>query len=311
MVWRIVTITTFFLLNGITQATEVPQLTPNERLYTDHTPKEHWQQEERAKIFKDRPTDEAGAKLAAMNKFHEERIFYQLDTQVDALNYEKETKELARWYLRALLRSHIGSLVHGTRQNLRDERNRNRSHEKAMRENALERAVGRGRALASAPDMQVDYYIRPLEERESGGLGKVLNRIVEIAEMLTHDGVRVSLPTAEALFRLDTRTTMMMATLDTKLIGLTVSYRVRDAGKPLPFSGASAAFGQERLVIGGSKYFDETGTNASVSYYHKTRQVDAGVDQEIAGPLVAHVAKSWNLEGGFHSSAGLTLSMMF
>lgn len=250
----------------------------------------------RAYFFKDRPTAEAQDRLRALDTAYEHRRNYRTLTPHDVLAYERENHDIALQYVRGLMRAKIGEWLHGSRQYLRQERERGRLRDRAQSEKALvERAqrtpASYGPVTEDAAQAAIETHEGPLKPKSL--LLRLLMQTARFFERLTNGGVTADTPLGETMARFDPQSSRLSGRLSNGQVDFVFSYRVHPPGKPMPFRGAAGDPNEERLSVSAGATIPIVGVQSAVGYQVLHRHLACSLSRELAPGLAAHVARSW------------------
>lgn len=272
-----------------------------------------------------RPTEEASHRLKAMNQAYEEKLKYRIATQNDDRAYLAANHDLARWYVRALLRAELSSLFHQARGNWKDARRRSELRraaeaEDAVRTHSMTGLSGASRAVASIQDTNVDKESEGRAEDDSGAMSfgwllVFLSRASWFVERLTNSGIEFGHENDDltAKVALDPQGAILKADVHVPLIDMGLRFRLRPPDKPLPFSGQERS-DEERLTLHGARTIPFVRIAGAVNYEYLRKNLSCAFSREILGPLSGIVERAWNLSGSgvpMVSRASLALSINF
>jgi hypothetical protein len=254
----------------------------------------------RSILFGTAPTTEAGAKLSALNSSYEERAHHFMLTQEEVLRYESSNRDIARWYLKALLRAQARDLFRTSRRRIREERERERILSRARGARARggwdEQGALRGPAsLSEIP-----------ESRDRGGFAGFIADVSDFIEQFTNEGISFPLPIGHAHVRYAPENSRILAHFVVPSAHVGVDVRAGPSGGRVPYLW-NFGDGAERLIISAGATAWEGGPGASVGYEAQRQRVSAAVSASICDGVSARISRAWNFAAASPTDAAATI----
>jgi hypothetical protein len=254
----------------------------------------------RSILFGTAPTSEAGAKLSALNSSYEERAHHFMLTHEDVLRYESTNRDIARWYLKALLRAQARDLFRISRRRAREERERER-----ILSRARGARIGGGwnerdgtRGPASLSDS--------LESRDRGGFAGFVADVSDFIEQFTNEGITFPLPIGHAHVRYAPENSRILAHVAVPSAHVGVDVRAGPSSGRVPYLW-NFGDGAERLIISAGATAWEGGPRGTVGYEYQRQRVSAALSANICDGLSARVSRAWNFAAASPTDAAASI----
>ncbi|MEW6057062.1 MAG: hypothetical protein AB1540_10650 [Bdellovibrionota bacterium] len=262
-------------------------------------------QPDKFKIFKNGPTEEAAFRLQSIEREYGEKRKYQLETPSDILNYERSKRDIGLWYVKSLVRFHVRTLVKRSREYYRDQRE-HRQRQDLARQEARQNSSGVAQHRAEVIRAEVQVETEPDQTH-------FLTKTIRFLDAFTSDGVDYNRNGLSLRTRLDVQNATILASMHSSVIDISTSYYVLPPAKFASLAKMNRDTNRDPLVVVVGRRFDDLGLALNTGYTTRKKELGATATKQVAGPLVAQVAQSWNTQTGevLSFTAQLTLVSAF